>query len=325
MIYAIDIETFSTSPGAVLVSVGIAREDGATWYWRLMHNVMSDGTRDPKWFSQNEREVDPSTIQWWHEKASPEARAEALELDGQVGLFVLCLELRDLFEACPATEIWARGSMDQAVLENVFKQCNPDQPFPWRYSVWRDERTLSDTIWKLTGIESLKAGAHIAVDDAIICLKNALSGQIRIKRALAAEDLADVDVVDLARHLTHGVNLPLPQAWKYKTFVETRGCKTCGKIGCTECLFSHEVHSGNDHELGDDTAFKTMYQAQAQQGDQPIPRFENYAGQPGPWDHPMTTLEAFDAAGGNMESEHHKKLSDLAKDLVVPWKKDLKP
>ena len=178
MIYAVDIETFSTKSDAVVAAIGIARDDGKRWYWRLRHNVTPQGVRTAG--GQSDRRVDAPTLEWW-EQAPEDAWHEAFDSEGRIDHALAIMEMCIIFSRDPATEIWARGSMDQRVLEDMIAKTLGESHIPWPYNVWRDERTITAA---LVGIETKKAGAHRADDDATACLHNAINCSHIIKSAV---------------------------------------------------------------------------------------------------------------------------------------------
>lgn len=168
--YAIDIETFSVRPNAVVASIGLACSDGCTWYWRLEHDVRADGTRGggP---GQERRGVTPTALDFWSsDKVTPEAQREVFDrsLD-RVPAKQALSEIRAILDARPYDNIWARGSMDQNVLDDLARELGMEPIAP--YWVWRDERTLGD-VAAILDIPTQKPGAHRADLDAQVCLRN---------------------------------------------------------------------------------------------------------------------------------------------------------
>ena len=174
-ILAIDIETLATTADAVCLSIGVAFEGGHVDGVRL--NVCDQ--------IRLCRRVDPETQKWWARQDSI-TWWHATDRDSQMDLGDGLTLIAEKIAAFEPNEIWARGSMDQIVLENLLAQVGV--AVPWRYSVWRDERTL----WALAqelGLPAVKGGranTHTALEDACACLKSVITIKDMLK-ALAPD------------------------------------------------------------------------------------------------------------------------------------------
>lgn len=165
---AIDLETLSTSPAAVVLAIGAVAmaEDGDTL--ADFYSVCSIA-------SQQDRQIDQSTLDWWERQAA-DARSvldhanepSSPSLDD--ALDELTRWLGDLGEHFDV-HVWGNGAaFDIAILEHAYKQRSPF--VPWNFRNVRDMRTLRDICLRL-GLEPAikrrvtRTGTHHnAVDDA---------------------------------------------------------------------------------------------------------------------------------------------------------------
>lgn len=165
---AIDLETLSTSPAAVVLAIGAVAmtEDGSTL--ADFYSVCSIA-------SQQDRQIDKSTLDWW-EKQAADARTvleqanepSSPSLDNALDELTRWIgELGEHFDV----HVWGNGAaFDIAILEHAYKQRSPF--VPWNFRNVRDMRTLRDICLRL-GLEPAikrrvtRAGTHHnAVDDA---------------------------------------------------------------------------------------------------------------------------------------------------------------
>lgn len=137
---AIDLETLSTSPDAVVLAIGAAAiaEGG---------ELLADFYSVCSLASQRNRRIDEPTLDWW-ERQSVEARAVLNHANDpsspslSSALKELTHWIGDLGEDYELF-IWGNGAaFDVAILEHAYKQSSPF--VPWNFRNVRDMRTLYD-------------------------------------------------------------------------------------------------------------------------------------------------------------------------------------
>ena len=136
MIHAmIDLETLSTNPDAVILTVGGVKfnpynqvEPAQGMYFRV--DVDSQTARG--------RDVMQDTIDWWS-KQPEEIREEALGDKDRISLDEMIKNINKW--AVGVAVFWWQGPwFDYAILQNLYKQLG--HPVPWQYWQIRDSRTL---------------------------------------------------------------------------------------------------------------------------------------------------------------------------------------
>lgn len=155
----IDLETLSTRPDAMIVSIG-AVAFGPQGVGDELHAVI-----DPAGAMGH---IDPSTVAWWLGQGD-EARypISSLYAGERVSLAHavqrLTWFLRDLAVPPAALRIWGHGSsFDLPIIESAFRACG--HPIPWGHRAPRDTRTILELGGvKVTMPEHAK---HNAVEDA---------------------------------------------------------------------------------------------------------------------------------------------------------------
>jgi hypothetical protein len=176
----IDIETLSTEPNAVILSIGAVLFDP---YAANTAEELSEYTyyQNVTVKSQVHRDVSESTQQWWKEQ-SPEAW-EALQ-DNQIPL-VKALESLHHFHNTrtgnklpKAHRVWAHSpSFDCIILSTAYDYYKKFFRFPVPFYNWRDTRTILDAAYP-PGDETrpdIRVGTHHnALDD---CISQALMVQ----------------------------------------------------------------------------------------------------------------------------------------------------
>jgi hypothetical protein len=130
----LDLETLSTRPDAVILTMGAVKFDphsenlGAGIYHRVdVDEQIALG-----------RHVDDTTVDWWGRQAT-DIREEALGPDNRISLEKFTVELNRFIVGADC--IWAQGPVfDIVILENLYRQLG--KPVPWNYWQIRDSRTL---------------------------------------------------------------------------------------------------------------------------------------------------------------------------------------
>ena len=169
----IDIETLSTSPNALILTIGaiifnpkddiIPLKDMKTFYKRI--DIESCKVLD--------LDIDNNTLKWWKTQ-SKEARFEVFENKEREPIKDILIGLTNFIKNCK--HVWANSpSFDCVILENVYKKIEMETP--WKFWNLRDTRT----VYALANISlkdfSDKNSAHNALNDCysqIRCLKKSL-------------------------------------------------------------------------------------------------------------------------------------------------------
>jgi hypothetical protein len=131
----IDIETLSTSPESVVLSIGCVKFNPYTteepYDGRHFRLTIEEQT-------ERGREIDEGTLDWWS-RQSPEIQADALGDEGRITPLAFMQELNQwLFGV---DKIWCQGpQFDIVILENLYKQF--DHHCNWKYWQIMDSRTL---------------------------------------------------------------------------------------------------------------------------------------------------------------------------------------
>jgi hypothetical protein len=151
----IDLETLSTRPDAVILSLGAIKFDPYT----------QEQPHDPLYFrvdvdSQTEmgRHVMQDTLDWW--ATQPEhIREDALGESDRISLDDTVKEINRW--AVGIDVFWCQGPLfDYAILQNLYAQLG--KPVPWQYWAIRDSRTLF-SLYRETDVA--KVDAHNALAD----------------------------------------------------------------------------------------------------------------------------------------------------------------
>ena len=131
----IDLETLSTNPDAVILTVGGVKfnpynsvEPSQGMYFRV--DVDSQTAMD--------REVMQDTLEWWA-KQPKEISEEALGDKDRISLEDMVKTINKW--SVGVDVFWCQGPLfDYAILQNFYKQLG--HPVPWQYWQIRDSRTL---------------------------------------------------------------------------------------------------------------------------------------------------------------------------------------
>lgn len=142
--FMIDIETYDTSPSAVILSIGAENILGASTFYCEV---------DPN--TQYERTVSQDTKNWWAQQGNP-------PIHGCVQLVNVLADFSNWLKALSGEPvIWCKGTdFDVAILAHAYRQYNI--PTPWKYSNVRDCRT----VYKLAGHHPIRTATHNALEDA---------------------------------------------------------------------------------------------------------------------------------------------------------------
>jgi hypothetical protein len=159
----LDLETFGTTPGSAIRSIGavtfeLGRPEagGENFYANIStRSCLYAGLR-----------MEQGTAEWW-EQQSDEARAHLLT--DQLSLSLAVEKFQEWFTIKRATCVWAQGSnFDPVLWEAAAKACGNEKRWfvPWKFYNTRDTRTLYD-LAKLDPRSIPREGTHHnALDDA---------------------------------------------------------------------------------------------------------------------------------------------------------------
>ena len=158
MIHAmIDLETLSTNPNAVILTVGAVKFDPGTQmkpyeetYFRVDVNSQTDIGRH----------VMQDTVDWWS-KQPKEISDEAFSDDNRIPLDEMVKKINKF--SVGVDVFWCQGPLfDYAILQNIYHQLG--HPVPWQYWQIRDSRTLFSLVPK---DNDKREGLHNALQDCI--------------------------------------------------------------------------------------------------------------------------------------------------------------
>ena len=167
----IDIETLSTKPNALILTIGAVKfsrnkdieplEITTNFYKRI----------DIKSCKKLGMDIDNDTVQWWN-KQSKDVRYEAIENKDRQNIKDVLIELSQFVKDCQY--IWANSpSFDCVILENAYRLCELE--IPWKFWNLRDCRTIYDL--GNTSLKSIvKETKHNSLEDCynqILCLNKA--------------------------------------------------------------------------------------------------------------------------------------------------------
>ena len=132
----IDLETLSTKPNAVILSLGAVKFNPYNSY------IDIDNGLDIKVDVDSQitlgRDVQEDTLTWWT-KQPAEVQDAAFGLDNRASLASFVTMLNKAMVG--VDHVWCQGPVfDIVILENLYKQLGV--PVPWNYWQIRDSRTL---------------------------------------------------------------------------------------------------------------------------------------------------------------------------------------
>jgi hypothetical protein len=166
----IDMETLSTEPNAVVLTLGAVKFDRKSgmdkniFYHRIdIQSCVEIGCV-----------VDKATQKWWKSQ-DPDVRKEAMGAgDDRLNIKEVLIKFSEWFRG--SKYIWSHGAtFDVVIMECLFKKCG--LPVPWKFWNVRDTRTLYD----VAGIQNSdlpQNSKHHALEDCkrqIVGVQMALS------------------------------------------------------------------------------------------------------------------------------------------------------
>lgn len=153
----LDLETLSTRPNAVILTIGAVKFDPFSGEVNTDKGLYYRISVDEQ--IAIDRHVMESTVEWWGKQAE-EVREEALGEGDRVSLEEFTAGLNRFLVG--VENIWAQGPVfDIAILENLYAQLS--KPTPWQFWQIRDSRTLFQVHGDPRDKE--RAGAHNALID----------------------------------------------------------------------------------------------------------------------------------------------------------------
>lgn len=158
----VDIETLSTAPNALVLSVGMVLFDENTIFAKVyIKNKVSTATGD----------VSRDTAMWWLSQNDEARKAITENRKGvcEIPEYSLVQELRDILCSYSVKTIWSQGRFDQIIIESLMLRNGIDKTQLPKYYKWRDLRTVR----KLFAIDNeVKAKVlHNALEDAVAQVK----------------------------------------------------------------------------------------------------------------------------------------------------------
>lgn len=153
----IDLETLSTRPNAVILSMGAVR------FNPFLTTVDIEKGVDIKVDVDSQislgRDVQEETLTWWTTQPA-EVQDAAFGLEGRTDLISFTKILNKMMVG--VEHIWCQGPVfDIVILENLYRQL--EIPVPWNYWQIRDSRTLFGVFGDPRSKN--RAGAHNALMD----------------------------------------------------------------------------------------------------------------------------------------------------------------
>lgn len=156
MIHAmIDLETLSTSPNAVILTVGGVKFDPSTQMkpYNEMYFRMDVDSQ-----TQIGRNVQQSTLDWWATQPN-EISEEALGDGNRISIEDACKQINKFSSGVDV--FWCQGPLfDYAILQNLYSQLG--KPLPWNFWQIRDSRTLFSLVPRE---KDYRTGLHNALED----------------------------------------------------------------------------------------------------------------------------------------------------------------
>ena len=155
----LDLETLSTRPEAVILTIGAVKFDPYSDKMDIENGLYMRVSVDEQ--TAMNRHVMEDTLNWWA-KQDPEVMEEALGDEGRVSIDSMCSNLNRFLVG--VENIWCQGPcFDIVILENLYRQLV--KPTPWQFWQIRDSRTLFGVHGDPR--EKGRAAAHNALMDCV--------------------------------------------------------------------------------------------------------------------------------------------------------------
>jgi hypothetical protein len=156
----LDLETLSTEPNAVILSIGAARFDPNEWTVAETFEAHVDlESTNLKVF-----DISPNTVNWWMSDDRQEARAYYRRGD-KTDLVTALWGFRQWLKDQPLEGLWGNGAaFDNVILRKAYELCG--EQAPWAFRQDRCFRTLKNLPIIVPEPERIEP-AHSALGDAI--------------------------------------------------------------------------------------------------------------------------------------------------------------
>ena len=152
----IDLETLSTNPNAVILTVGGVKFDPTTQmkpYSEMYFRVDVDSQTNMG------RDVMQDTVNWWS-KQPKQISDEAFSDDNRISLDEMVKSINKF--SVGVDVFWCQGPLfDYAILQDIYKQMG--HPAPWQYWQIRDSRTLFSLVPR--DLNEKRQDLHNALED----------------------------------------------------------------------------------------------------------------------------------------------------------------
>lgn len=153
----LDIETLSTKPNAVILSLGAVKFDPYTN--RIDVDEGLDIRVDVDEQTAMGRDVQEETLNWWATQPK-EVQEAALGEQGRASIEEFTRRLNKIMVG--ADQIWCQGpAFDMVIIEDLYRSIG--KPTPWQFWQVRDSRTLFGVFGDPR--DKNRAGAHNALMD----------------------------------------------------------------------------------------------------------------------------------------------------------------
>lgn len=188
----LDLETLSTQPHAIVVSIGAVALNA-------QGEVVSEFHTPVICSSQPDRDVSESTCQWWDGQSDEAKAASILAADAiPAGEALQAFSAWVLEHANPKTvKVWGNGSnFDNVILSSLYTD-HPQLSRPWSYWNDRDMRTLLDLHPHAKDVGPFEGIKHHALHDA---RHEAKQLGVVLKAAAAPSDESHLKFARLLNH-----------------------------------------------------------------------------------------------------------------------------
>jgi len=138
MDYMIDIETLSTKPNSLILTVGIIKfnKDNDITALEKMESLYLRINKDS--CEKLGMDINQNTVEWWS-KQSKESKYEVFENKDRFDIKDALLKISSFLKG--HKNIWAHSpNFDIIILENAYNMCGLD--IPWKFWDLRDTRTV---------------------------------------------------------------------------------------------------------------------------------------------------------------------------------------
>lgn len=147
--FIFDVETLGVESNAVVLSAALIQfdVDKRPTYQDLLDNACFVKLNSKDQIARLNRSIDVSTLEWWenqHEYIKSVSLApNSIDVLAEDAITILHNYMNKFPDAKKQT-MWARGSMDQMVIDSLAKKLDM-QPIT-EYNMWRDIRTAVDLL-----------------------------------------------------------------------------------------------------------------------------------------------------------------------------------